>query len=331
MTDATGGATLVTGAGGFIGGWLVAALLRRGEQVRAVDIKPLEQWYQLHETADNRVADLRLADACNAAVDGTARIYNLACDMGGIGFIEANKADCMVSVLINTHLLMAARSAGVERYFFASSACVYPVGLQQSTGSAPLREDDASPADPEDGYGWEKLFSERMCRQFAEETGMAVRIARYHNVYGPHGAFDDGREKAPAALCRKIARIVRDGGDLEIWGDGQQTRTFLYIDDCITGTLALMDSAVEGPVNIGSVETVSIDALADKICKVAGVFPARRYQPQAAVGVRGRAADIARAGSLLGWTPAVTLDQGLAKTYRWIAEQLDCRLEAVPA
>lgn len=320
--NCTIGPILVAGAGGFIGGWLVAALLERGEQVRAVDIKPLNDWFQRHDGADNLVADLREANACRQAAEGVSQIYNLACDMGGIGYIEAHKADCMFSVLINSHLLLAAREHRVSRYFFASSACVYPIGLQQSQSAEPLHEEDAIPADPEAGYGWEKLFSEQMCRHVGQACGMKVRIARYHNVYGPHGSYVGGREKAPAALCRKIALAARTGEPIEIWGDGEQVRTFLYIDDCVRGTLALMNSDVEGPVNIGSVETISINALSDRLCRIAGVSPPRIYLPQAAIGVRRRSANIDRANRLLGWSPQIGLDQGLERTYRWIEQQI---------
>src|SRR3954447_7868274 len=241
---------LVTGAGGFIGGALVEELVRDGHEVVAVDRKPVEDWYRVFEEVDNRVLDLRRADSCKEAVDGVQLVYNLAADMGGMGFIENNKALCMLSVLINTHLIEAAVEAGVERFLFASSACVYAADKQTSADVEPLREGDAYPAMPEDGYGWEKLFSERMCRHFTEDFGLETRIARYHNVYGPHGTYDGGREKAPAAICRKGAEPVRSGRrELEIWGDGQQTRSFTYIDDCIEGTLRLMESDVDEPLN----------------------------------------------------------------------------------
>ena len=229
---------LVAGAGGFIGGWLVRYLHEQGyTNLRAVDIKPLDEWYQVLPGVDSRAADLRSLEACEEAVRGVEHVYNLACDMGGMGFIEANKAACMISVLINTHLLMAGKEQGVERHFYSSSACVYNVDLQQDADVTALREEDAYPALPEDGYGWEKLFSERMCRNFYDDFGLETRVARYHNVYGPHGTYDGGREKAPAAICRKVAQAKLAGNDeIEIWGDGEQTRSFMYIDDCLYGT-----------------------------------------------------------------------------------------------
>src|SRR5713101_458995 len=233
---------LVTGAGGFIGGHLVADLRAAGcRRLRAVDIKPLAEWYQVSPDVENRVHDLRDLNACLESAKGVRHIYNLACDMGGMGFIETHKAECMISVLINTHMLMAARDAKAERYFYSSSACVYAAGKQTRPDVAPLKEEDAYPAMPEDGYGWEKLFSERMCRHFHEDSGLETRIARYHNVYGPHGTYEGGREKAPAAICRKVIAARLTGADeIEVWGDGEQTRSFMYIDDCLHGTRALM-------------------------------------------------------------------------------------------
>ena len=237
---ASQGKVLVTGAGGFIGGHLVASLRSEGAEVRAVDIKPVEQWFQPFDDLENLELDLRRREACRKAVTGgVTEIYNLAADMGGMGFIETNRALCMLSVLINTHLLEAARDNEIERFLFSSSACVYPVGRQDKPEVAPLREAEAYPAMPEDGYGWEKLFSERMCRHFAEDFGLRTRVARYHNVYGPHGTYEGGREKAPAAICRKIAEAALSGNHvIEVWGDGEQTRSFTYIDDCIHGTRA---------------------------------------------------------------------------------------------
>ena len=238
---------LVAGGGGFIGGWLARDLLARGHRVRCADIKPLDEWYQVHAEAENLVLDLKDLANCRQAVTGMSRVYNLAADMGGMGFIESHKADCMLSVLINTHLLLAARDAGVERYFYASSACVYAADKQTSTDVTALREEDAYPAMPEDGYGWEKLFSERMCRHFREDFGLETRVARFHNVYGPHGTFDGGREKAPAAICRKVIQAKLSGTrDIEIWGDGLQTRSFMYIDDCIEGINRIMESEITG-------------------------------------------------------------------------------------
>ena len=244
---------VVAGGGGFIGSQLVQTLLADGHSnVRTVDSRPLADWYQVPDEADNRVLDLKLLDACVEAVAGAGLVYNLAADMGGMGFIENNKALCMLSVLINTHLLLAAHQEGVERFFFSSSACVYAADKQQTPDVEPLKESDAYPAMPEDGYGWEKLFSERMCRHFREDFGLATRVARYHNVYGPHGTWTGGREKAPAAICRKVAEAELSGGhEIEIWGDGEQTRSFTYIDDCIDGTRALMASDIDEPINLG--------------------------------------------------------------------------------
>jgi nucleoside-diphosphate-sugar epimerase len=314
---------LVTGAGGFIGGWLARSLLERGERVRCVDIKPLPEWYQVHPDAENVVADLRGREACRAAADGASQVYNLAADMGGMGFIETHKAECMLSVLINTHMLMAAREAGASRYFFGSSACVYAAEKQTDTAVIALREEDAYPAMPEDGYGWEKLFSERMCRHFTEDFGLKTRVARYHNVYGPHGTWDGGREKAPAALCRKIAAAKLSGHhEIEIWGDGEQTRSFMYIDDCVRGTLAIMDSNIEEPINLGSNQLVSINQLADIIEKIAGIKVARRYVLDAPKGVRGRNSDNTMIRRHLGWEPSIRLEVGLEETYRWIYDQM---------
>ncbi|HEV3394637.1 MAG TPA: NAD-dependent epimerase/dehydratase family protein [Xanthobacteraceae bacterium] len=314
---------LVTGAGGFIGGWLARSLLERGERVRCVDIKPLPEWYQVHPDAENVVADLRGREACRAAADGASQVYNLAADMGGMGFIETHKAECMLSVLINTHMLMAAREAGASRYFFGSSACVYAAEKQTDTAVIALREEDAYPAMPEDGYGWEKLFSERMCRHFTEDFGLKTRVARYHNVYGPHGTWDGGREKAPAALCRKIAAAKLSGHhEIEIWGDGEQTRSFMYIDDCVRGTLAITDSNIGEPINLGSNQLVSINQLADIIEKIAGIKVARRYVLDAPKGVRGRNSDNTMIRRHLGWEPSIRLEVGLEETYRWIYDQM---------
>jgi nucleoside-diphosphate-sugar epimerase len=323
------GFTLVTGAGGFIGGHLVAALLADGENVRAVDAKPLEDWYQLHDQAENAVLDLRRLEACQEAVAGSTRVYNLAADMGGMGFIENNKAACMLSVLINTHLLEAAVAADVERFLFSSSACVYAARKQDSPTVEPLSEGDAYPAMPEDGYGWEKLFSERMCRHFQEDFGIRTRVPRYHNVYGPHGTFEGGREKAPAAICRKVAEAKLSGNhEIEIWGDGKQTRSFTYIDDCVHGTRLLMDSYFSEPLNIGSCELVTIDGLVDIVERIAGLKLRRNYDLTAPQGVRGRNSDNTLIRERLGWEPAITLEDGLEMTYRWIHDQLAQRVPA---
>ena len=315
---------LVTGAGGFIGGHLVADLRARGfRRIRAVDIKPIATWYQRFEDVENISVDLRLRNACIDVTDGARWVYNLAADMGGMGFIEAHKAECMISVLINTHLLMAARDLGVERYFYASSACVYAGYRQRQPDVTALREEDAYPADAEDGYGWEKLFSERMCRHFMEDYGLVCRVARYHNVYGPFGTFDGGREKAPAAICRKIAQAKLSGRhEIEIWGDGEQTRSFMYIDDCIVGTRKIMESDIAYPINLGSSELVSINRLVDLVEEIAGIRVKRRYNLDAPQGVRGRNSDNTRIRAELGWEPSIPLREGLEKTYRWIHDEL---------
>ncbi len=315
---------VVTGAGGFIGGHLVADLRRRGfNRIRAVDIKPLDQWYQRFDDVENIVADLRLRTACRLVCRGAWRVYNLAADMGGMGFIETHKADCMLSVLINTHLLLAARDAGVERYFYASSACVYAAAKQRDPKLTALREEDAYPADAEDGYGWEKLFSERMCRHFMEDFGLQCRVARFHNVYGPHGTYDGGREKAPAAICRKVAEAVATGHHtIEIWGDGRQTRSFMYIDDCIEGITRIMESDILYPINLGSSELVSIDELVSIVEAIAGIRLERRYRLDAPQGVRGRNSDNSRILAELGWEPSIPLRYGLERTYRWISREL---------
>ncbi|MCA9246491.1 MAG: NAD-dependent epimerase/dehydratase family protein [Planctomycetales bacterium] len=319
---------LVAGAGGFIGGHLVADLLRRGfTNIRAVDIKPLDEWYQVHDV-NNIVADLRDLAACHTACDGATEVYNLACDMGGMGFIENNRALCMISVLINTHLLIAARDAGVDRYFYASSACVYNADKQVNADVVALKEEDAYPAMPEDGYGWEKLFSERMCRHFREDFGLTTRVARFHNVYGPHGTWDGGREKAPAAMCRKVIH-AKETGDLqmEIWGDGKQTRSFMYIDDCLEGIRKIMASDIEEPINLGSNELVTINGLVDIVEDIAGVELQRSYNLDAPKGVNGRNSDNTKIQEYLGWEPGIRLRDGMAKTYAWIHGEYLARAE----
>ena len=315
---------LVCGAGGFIGGHLVGRLRELGcADIRAVDIKPLDEWHQLHADVENLRADLSLREACTSAVADVERIFNLAADMGGMGYIETHKTECMLSVLINTHLLVAARDAGVRRYFFASSACVYAADKQRHEDVQPLKEADAYPADPEDGYGWEKLFSERMCRHFSEDFGLEARIARFHNIYGPHSAFRGGREKAPAAICRKVIEAQLNGSnEIEIWGDGQQTRSFTYIDDCIEGTLRLMDSDVAEPLNVGSSELVSINELVSIVERIAGVELTRRYDMDAPKGVRGRNSDNSLIYSKLGWEPSTRLVDGMKATYEWIWSEM---------
>ena len=315
---------VVCGAGGFIGGALVAELRQRGfQRIRAVDRKPLAGWYQRFHDVENLVLDLQYRDNCYTALQGADVCLNLAADMGGMGFIEMNKALCMLSVLINTHLLEAARDIGVTRYFFASSACVY-AGYRQNENDIPgLKEIDAYPADPEDGYGWEKLFSERMCRHFQEDFGIDCRIARFHNVYGPYGTFDGGREKAPAAICRKVINAQRSGDPTsEIWGDGEQTRSFMYIDDCVEGVLRLMDSSGTEPINLGSDEMVSVNDLVSLVEDIAGTRLERRYNLGAPKGVRGRSSDNSMITRELGWAPSIPLRTGLEKTFAWIEQEI---------
>ena len=314
---------VVAGAGGFIGGHLVGALRARGERVRAVDVKPLAEWHQAFPDVENVVADLQGLDACRRAVRGAGTVYQLAADMGGMGFIEHHKALCMLSVLTNTHMLVAARDAGVERFFYSSSACVYAADKQTSPDVVPLRESDAYPAMPEDGYGWEKLFSERMCRHFREDFGLATRVARYHNVYGPHGTWTGGREKAPAAICRKVAEAALSGDHrIEIWGDGAQTRSFTYIDDCVHGTLLLAASDAAEPLNLGSSELVSINGLVDLVEEIAGVRLERRYRLDAPKGVNGRNSDNTLVRATLGWEPSTRLRDGLERTYAWVHDEV---------
>ncbi len=315
---------VVCGAGGFIGGHLVADLLEKGHtRIRAVDIKPFEEWYQLFPEVENLQLDVSLKEASEQSAEGAAEIYNLAADMGGMGFIENNKALCMLSVLTTTHLLMAAKKFNVPRFFFSSSACVYNAEKQRDPNVTALKEEDAYPAMPEDGYGWEKLFSERMCRHFREDFGMAVRAARYHNVYGPHGTYDGGREKAPAAICRKVIEAKLSGDhQIEIWGDGHQTRSFQYIDDCVFGTQAIMHSDIIEPLNLGSSELVSINQLVDIVENIAGLKLKRSYNLSAPKGVNGRNSDNTLIKELLGWEPNIRLRDGLEKTYTWIYDEI---------
>ena len=315
---------LVTGAGGFIGGHLVGELRNRGvSSIKAVDIKDRRGWYQWFDDVENLTLDVSDIEACKKAVAGVDTVFNLAADMGGMGFIENNKALCMLSVLTSTHMLVAARDADVERFFYSSSACVYAADKQTDTDVTALREADAYPAQPEDGYGWEKLFTERMCRHFREDFGLATRVARYHNVYGPFGTYDGGREKAPAAICRKVAKAKLSGDHrIEIWGDGQQTRSFMYIDDCLEGTLRITDSDVLEPLNLGSNELVTINGLVDIVESIAGIKLERSYVRDAPQGVRGRNSDNTKIQQYLGWEPSVSLTDGLEKTYRWIYDSL---------
>jgi GDP-D-mannose 3',5'-epimerase len=315
---------LVCGAGGFIGGHLVEFLRSRGVNVtRAVDIKPLDEWYQKSRDVENLSLDLRDKNNCLTAADGMQFVFQLAADMGGMGFIENNKALCMLSVLTNTHMLMAARDCDAERFFYSSSACVYNGEKQRDARVIPLREEDAYPALPEDGYGWEKLFSERMCRHFEEDFGLQTRVARYHNVYGPSGTYDGGREKAPAAICRKVIEAKTSGRrEIEIWGDGNQTRSFMYIDDCLKGTLAILESEIREPINLGSGELVTINQLVDIVEDIAGVRLERRYKLNAPKGVNGRNSDNTKIKQYLGWEPSIRLRDGLEKTYAWIETQM---------
>jgi len=318
------GKIVVCGAGGFIGGHLVADLLRQGHRdLRAVDIKPLDEWYQHFPQVENLQLDLQGKEACEQAAKGAEQIYNHAADMGGMGFIENNRCLCMLSVLINTHLLMAAKKFGVKRYFYASSACVYNADKQRDPNVTALKEADAYPAMPEDGYGWEKLFSERMCRHFREDFGLWTRVARYHNVYGPHGTWDGGREKAPAAICRKVIQAKLSGKlEIEIWGDGHQTRSFMYIDDCLKGTQMLMHSEVIEPLNLGSNELVSINQLVEMVEGIAGVKLKRSYNLNAPKGVAGRHSDNTLIKKYFGWEPSTRLKDGLDNTYAWFHDEI---------
>jgi GDP-D-mannose 3',5'-epimerase len=316
---------VVGGAGGFIGGHLIADLISQGHtRIRAVDLKPFDRWYQKFDGVENLSLDLMELGTCRTAVKDAQWVYNLAADMGGMGFIENNKALCMLTVLIHTHLLQASREAGVERVFYSSSACVYAHDKQTDSTMTGLREEDAYPAMPEDGYGWEKLFSERMCRHFTEDFGLITRVARYHNVYGPQGTFDGGREKAPAAICRKVINAIQNGtNEIEIWGSGEQTRSFMYIDDCLKGTQAIMRSSdITFPINLGSEEKVSINQLVDVVESIAGVTLTRNYNLNAPKGVNGRNSENTLIRKMLDWDPCIPLRTGMEKTYAWIYDQI---------
>jgi GDP-D-mannose 3', 5'-epimerase len=319
-----GAKAVVCGAGGFIGGHLVENLLANGvEVIRAVDIKPLDEWYQTSSDVESLSLDLQDKGNCLKAAAGAEVVFQLAADMGGMGFIENNKALCMLSVLTNTHMLLAAREKGVERFFYSSSACVYNGEKQTDPNVVALKESDAYPALPEDGYGWEKLFSERMCRHFEEDYGLQTRVARYHNVYGPLGTWTGGREKAPAAICRKVIEAKHSGsGQIEIWGDGKQTRSFMYIDDCTLGTRMIAESDIREPLNLGSNELVTINQLVDIAEEIAGVKLKRIYKLDAPKGVNGRNSDNTLILEKLHWEPSIKLREGLAKTYAWIESQM---------
>ncbi len=314
---------LVTGAGGFIGGHLIKKLLSKGYKVRGVDIKKKDDWYQVFENAENFYLDMSLKENCLEMTKGIDGVINMACNMGGMGFIENNKALCMLSVLVNTHMLMACKENKIKKYFFSSSACAYNKDLQNESTISGLKETDAYPANPEDGYGWEKLFSERMCRHFLEDYNLDVKVARYHNIFGPNGTYDGGREKAPAALCRKIIEsIIKNNDTIDVWGDGEQTRSFLYIDDCVEATLKLFDSDKHGPINIGSEEKVSINQMIDKIEKISKKKVKKNYQLDKPKGVRGRNSDNTLIRSQLNWEPKYSLYDGLEKTYKWIFSEI---------
>jgi nucleoside-diphosphate-sugar epimerase len=315
---------VVCGAGGFIGGHLVKSLLQSGAaEIRAVDIKPLDEWYQTTENVENLSLDLQDKNNCYIAAEGMDAVFQLAADMGGMGFIENNRALCMLSVLTNTHMLIAAKEQRVKRFFYSSSACVYNGEKQKDANVIPLKEEDAYPALPEDGYGWEKLFSERMCRHFEEDFGLECRVARFHNVYGPHGTWTGGREKAPAALCRKVLKAKFSGNhEIEIWGDGNQTRSFMYVDDCTKGIEAICESGIHEPINLGSSEIVTINQLVDILEKHANVRLKRNYNLSAPKGVNGRNSDNTKILQYLGWEPSIRLKDGLARTYDWIENEM---------
>ena len=318
------GKVVVCGGGGFIGGHLVADLLRQGHSdIRSVDLKPVDDWYQHFPQIENLQLDLKEKAACDESLKGARVVYNLAADMGGMGFIENNKCLCMLSVLINTHLCMAAHENSVARFFYASSACVYNADKQRDPNVTALKEEDAYPGMPEDGYGWEKLFSERMCRHFREDFGLQTRVARYHNVYGPHGTFEGGREKAPAAICRKVIHAKLSGDHtIEIWGDGHQTRSFMYITDCLKGTQTLTHGDFVEPINIGSSELVSVNQLVDIVEYIAGIELKRSYNLHAPKGVNGRNSDNTLIKKVFGWEPDTRLRDGMEMTYRWIYDQM---------
>ena len=315
---------LIAGAGGFIAGHLAKKLKLDGHELICADIKPFEYWFQLDENNKNYSLDLKEYESCKKIVhDDVDYVFNMACNMGGMGFIENNKADCMLSVLINTNLLRVCKEKKIKKYLFSSSACVYNASKQKKTFVPGLKEEDAYPAMPEDGYGWEKLFSERMCRHFYEDFGLNIRIVRYHNVYGPLGTFDGGREKAPAALCRKVINAkINNEKEIEVWGDGEQTRSFMYIDDCIIGTLKVFESNYIDPFNVGSDEQVSINQMLDMIEKISNYNFKRKYFLDKPKGVRGRSSDNTFIQKKISWKPNISLKEGLQKTYNWIEKEI---------
>ena len=314
---------LVAGAGGFIGGHLVSKLLKKKYKVICVDIKPIKKWFQVFKKTKNHSLDLNSYSNCLRITKNIDYVFNLACNMGGMGFIENNKADCMMSVLINTNLLRASKKRKIKKYLFSSSACVYNAAKQSHSNNPALKEEDAYPAQPEDGYGWEKLFGERMCRHFQEDYGLQVRIIRFHNVYGPHGTYNGGREKAPAAICRKIIEAkIKKKKKIEVWGDGKQTRSFMFIDDCIEGILRIFFSKFSDPINLGSSEKVSINQMIKIIEKIALIKVKKNYLLNKPKGVRGRSSDNKLIKKILNWEPSIKLNEGLEKTYHWIYSEI---------
>jgi len=316
---------LVVGAGGFIAGHLIKRLLENGNSITVTDIKPKEFWFQDFDIVTNFYStDMKDITNCRKVTKNIDYVFNMACNMGGMGFIENNKAECMQSVLINTNLLISCKENKVQRYFFSSSACAYNTTKQQDVYIEGLKEQDAYPADPEDGYGWEKLFSERMCRHFMEDYGLEIRVARYHNIYGPFGTYDGGREKAPAALCRKIIQAKKEKKNIiDVWGDGKQTRSFLYVDECVEGTLRLFESDYSDPINIGSDEQVSINQMIEMIEVISGVDKLNKnYQLDKPKGVRGRSSNNDLIKKVLNWSYKMSLKDGLSKTYKWIDDEM---------
>jgi len=317
---------LVSGAGGFIGGHLVSKLMKDGFNIVCADIKPFNKWFQIFEENLNHSIDLKDYEACLRVTKNVDYVFNLSCNMGGMGFIENNKAECMLSVLINTNLLRASHINQVKKFLFSSSACVYNIDKQKNTNTQGLREDESYPAYPEDGYGWEKLFSERMCRHFKEDFNLDVRIVRLHNVYGHLGTYSGGREKAPAAICRKIAEAKINNSDtIDVWGDGEQTRSFMFIDDCIEGLLKIFNSDYSEPINLGSTEQVSINNLVNKIETIANYKINKNYLIDKPKGVRGRSSDNSLIKKTINWEPNITLSEGLKITYEWIFEQISSK------